>query len=217
MKNILNLASLRIMTSKKLFIADSCSVKKKPNLYSYTHIRGYHACRPIDPSLYYKKGIMALHNDLRRQSAVHVFQRKLEDIIENEDESFAKETSQVYFTAFKEELIESSGHYLCYGSEYLASIASGFDRNIYGKYHNILLKTGTPTIFICDVPIDFISAELLDDLISSYNPKDTNLGFWINQTLPPEFIVAHEHPSRIFDPLCYFYRTNAQCSCPLCV
>ena len=204
------------MLSKKVFITDSSPCRSHPALYEYTHIRGYHACRPIDVSLYYKDGILALYNERRRQIAIEVFRKKFSEVIEAEDESFAKEKSQVYFTAFRAELLKDSGHYLCYGSEYLASIASHFDRNISGKYHNILLQTGIPTIFICDIPLEFIPTYLIDDLIVSYDPNDTNLGFWIEQNLPSEFIVAHEHPSKIFDPFSYCYRINTKIGCPCC-
>jgi len=204
------------MPTKKVFTADDSSCKSNPPLYDYTHIRGYHACRPIDISLYYKNGIIAAHNDKRRQAAMKVFGKSLPEIIGAEDESFAKEKSQVYFTAFKEELLKDSGHYLCYGSEYLISISSHFDRNISGRYHNILLQTGIPTIFICDVPIKLISTYLVDDLIASYDPSNTNLGFWIEQNLAPEFIVAHEHPQKMFDPFLRMYRKNIKMDCPFC-
>ncbi|CAK7033135.1 MAG: hypothetical protein DESF_01394 [Desulfovibrio sp.] len=203
------------MPNKKIFIADYNPCESNPALYEYTHIRGYHACRPTDVSLYYKEGILVPNNDSRRRVAIEVFRKSLLEIIEAEDESFAVETPQVYFTAFKVELLKDSGHYLCYGSEYLASIASHFDRNIFGNCHNILLKTGVPTIFICDIPIEIIPEYLIADLMASYNPKDTNLSFWIEQNLPPEFIVAHEHPPKIFDPFLHMYRKKYKNRLPI--
>lgn len=68
----------------------------------------------------------------------------------------ASDSKYVYFSLFKKELLNGSGHYLCWGSEYLAAIAAKLDKNIYGEYHDMLSKTGIPTIFVCDIPIDLL-------------------------------------------------------------
>ena len=204
------------MPNKKVFIGDDNPTGKKPNLYHYTHLRGYHACRPEDISSYHTHGILALTEEEKQQNAAKIFNKTLEEILDDENQINLTETPQVYFTVFRNELVTDAGHYLCYGSEHFAGVAARLDRGIVGRYHNILLKTGIPTIFICDVPVSYIPNYLLDDINENYDPSYENCGFWINQDLPPEYIIGHEHPQKIFDPLCHIVRINEKNTCLHC-
>lgn len=205
------------MTQEKVFVGDDTTKRRKAQLHRYTHIRGYHACRPTDTSVYQKTGIMACTKSELKQSALELFGRDILQVLS--DDRFKGNTGQkpqVHFSMFRSLLLGHAGHYLCYGSEYLTSIAAQLDGEVFGPYHDILLSTGIPTILICDVPIDYIPKFLVDSINSTYSPTDDNCSFWINQHLPPECIVGHEHPREIFDPLRWCSRVNDYLTCPMC-
>ena len=201
------------MKKKKVIIADEKPRPRQFNFQTHTHIRGYHACRPVDVAKYYREGVVPFDEDTMLQTAKEVFSVSLDEVSNVRRLPYR---STVYFCLFKEELLQDSGHYLCYGSEYLAGVAAHLDSNIVGAYHNILLRTGIPTILICDVPIEFIPESQIEDLYSNYSPGDSDWCFCLHQPLPPDCIVGHEHPRRIFDPLVRYTRVNEHVTCPLC-
>ena len=115
------------------------------------------------------------------------------------------------FTSLETELLEYCGHYLLYGSEYLTGIAAHVKG--YRDYRQVLKRFGTPTVFVCDVPlqmmgrysllefsglaIEMVFQEMLDGAFVS----GRGAGLCIHQKLPPECIVGHYHPVGIRDPL----------------
>lgn len=194
---------------KKLFVGDDPREQHLPPLEAYTHIRGYHACRPVDIQDYYQYGIRAFSEETMQKNALSIFNKTLKEILDTDNCGENQQKKEVHFVVTKKLLLEDAGHYLCYGSEYLAGIAAHLDGGIIGPYHNRLLKTGIPTIFVCDVPIACLPEYLIEDFNENYNLQvSIDFGFWINQDLPSEYIVAHEHPTKMYDPLCCCYRTN---------
>ena len=191
------------MLNKQIFIHENNFSINKISLYDCTHIRGYHACRPIDISSYYTYGICAFTEKEKQQKASEIFGKPIEEIVGLTN---YPEKEEVYFALSKEDLLKESGHYLCYGSEYFLSKARSLNKN--GYYEDLLLKRGTPTIFTCDIPIHLINKYILDDINNNYDPKSLDYGIWINQTLPPKYIIKHEHPKKMFDPFFRFTRIN---------
>ena len=185
---------------KKVFIADAPKQTAPSSWADYTHIRGYHACRPKEIEAYYREGIRALTIHEKRQNAMRIFSKSLEEVIAQENSGPLLESLDVWFCLSQNELKNESGHYLCYGSEYLAGLAAGFDDSQYGRYHSLLLNTGTPTIFFCDVPLEFVPESSLED-IQKYFLLDG--GFCIHCDLPASCIVEHVCPKSGRDPLCY--------------
>ena len=61
---------------------------------------------------------------------------------------------------------------------------------------------------LCIVSIHLINKYILDDINNNYDPKSLDYGIWINQTLPPTYIIKHEHPKKMFDPFFRFTRIN---------
>lgn len=201
------------MKKKKILIADGKPRPKRLNLRAYTHIRGYHACRPVDIAKYYAEGLVLFDEKGLQQTARSIFSLPPDKEL---NDRLLPYRSRIFFCLFKQQLIRGSGHYLCYGSEYLAGVAARLDRYIAGPYHDILLRTGIPTIFICDVPLELISEPQIEDISSNYCSDHTDWCFALEQSLPPEHIAGHEHPPRIFDPLVKYVRVNEQVRCPLC-
>lgn len=205
------------MTAKKVFMGDVYKSRKKPKFTEYTHIRGYHACRPTDVASYIKNGIGAFSKEELKQSAIDLFGKEITNILA--DGAFKGNTGdkpEVHFCMFKSALLSHSGHYLCYGSEYLICIATRLDDSLLGPNRAMLLETGIPTIFACDVPIDYIPEWQLVSMRDCYRSYNDHTGFWIFRNLPPEYIIGHEHPAEMFDPYFHFTRPNRLTHCSLC-
>ena len=185
---------------KKVFIADAPKQTAPSSWAKYTHIRGYHACRPEDIEAYYREGNRALTIHEKRQNAMRIFSKGLDEIIAHEDSGPLKEREDVWFCLSQQELKTDSGHYLCYGSEYLAGLAASFDYSQTGRFHDLLLNTGTPTIFVCDVPLEFVPEAYLEDIQRYFSPDG---GFCIHRCLPESCIVRHVCPKSGRDPLCH--------------
>jgi len=120
---------------------------------------------------------------------------------------------RVYFDAHERELVESCGHYMLYGSEYVTAVAA----HIQGPrdYRQALKTRGTPTVFVCDVPIAAMHSDaveefagiavkvlfkrLLDPTFEHPQPHDGG-GICIRRALPANRIIRHYHPTHIADP-----------------
>ena len=187
---------------------------ESPYSTSYTHLRGYHAGRPTDVGDYLTFGIQLFNQENMRQKAASLFGKTLPEIKDLEDERNFSSSKEIYFCISTSELINNSGHYLCWGSEYFAGLASSLDRNIFGQHHRKLEETGIPTIFICDVPIELIPMYLLDDL-AGYNVRH-HCSFWIRESLSADCIVGHEHPKQFFNPVQNRRYINHQTECRYC-
>lgn len=70
---------------------------------------------------------------------------------------------RLYFECNKKMLCKIAGHYILYGSEYLGSIAGYLPGA--KDYARVLKTSGTPTLFVCDVPLDLVGHWVL---ISGY-------------------------------------------------
>lgn len=111
------------VSNKKVFVPDDKKNKKQGiDLRNYMHIRAYHACRPIDMESYFVEGIIPFPVEEMRQIASETFGISVNIVIDKESALQASDSKHVYFSLFKEELLNGSGHYLCWGSEYLRRI-----------------------------------------------------------------------------------------------
>ena len=189
------------MATKKVFIAGVTPVEEDFSLRDYSHLRGYHGCRPIDLGSYQKDGIRPI---TYQESSRDMLQRIQNAKVPKEElltryQGFWRTRSSVqdgvWFTLTREELIDECGHYLIAGSEFLLAFATG----LFLQYE--LRKTGTPTIFHCDVPIQLIDGDWLDSMERSISEDRLSpCGFRIHTALAPELIVKTEHPKRVLDP-----------------
>ncbi|MCY9546645.1 hypothetical protein [Lysinibacillus xylanilyticus] len=51
---------------------------------------------------------------------------------------------------------------------------------------------------IATIPINLLLHWQIDQISEHYNPHNSNLVLWVLETLKPEHIVTHEHPSNTY-------------------
>ncbi|WP_219993690.1 hypothetical protein [Paenibacillus cellulosilyticus] len=96
----------------------------------------------------------------------------------------------------RNQLLDSCGHYLIYGSEFICGIAAELNCQY------VLKNKGIPTIFHCDVPLEKIPSNYIADLNRQIqNGNGNNCGFKIFGAVTRDQIINYENPDKIFDPL----------------
>lgn len=114
---------------------------------NYTHLRGYHGCRPASVESYYQNGIIPIEKEFAKQEVIlrlcneQVSVNKVLSTFETSWSTLTPLDKSVWLTFSQKELINFCGHYLIYGSEFIYGIAA----QLFCQ-HN-LKKVGTPTIF----------------------------------------------------------------------
>lgn len=115
---------------------------------------------------------------------------------------------RVFFEANERELVDRSNHYMAFGSEYLTALAANLNGS--QDYRRILKGRYPPTVFICDVPLQYLTRgvilefagtalesifqKLLDGL-SCNALAHRGMGFSIKSRLEGCHIVGHYHPT----------------------
>lgn len=195
-------------------------------LERYDCIRSYHGARPLHLESYYESGLQPLRTDHAKGLIEDIFlngdfPELTQGVIAKAIEDVGPETREgrVYFEANERLLVEQCGHYMLYGSEYIIAVAAHLqgDRN----YRPHLKTIGTPTVFLCDVPLrmlhpatlasfagmalEFIFSDLIE---GNFEPSwSRGAGFSIRELLRPEYIVGHYHPDIKRDPFAKFEAT----------
>lgn len=180
-----------------------------PRLEDFTHIRAYHACRPVSLDKYLYEGIRPLtHAELFQEAALRLkgkynSKEELENAFRSactlDGQQPNRDPSVVYLGVSKEELLGESGHYLIYGSELLQATAVRLSPNEYyaDEYRNTLKKTGRPTLFACDIPIEEIDKAFLQSITL---PIEGECTICVPYVLPQN-ICALLFPESVFDPI----------------
>ena len=169
------------------------------SIYDYTHIRAYHACRPISIKDYLDNGIIPYTKYTAMKDALHRLstkksERQIKETFNEIWMTLKPSKPVVWLTLNKRELLTDAGHYLIYGSEFLNSLA------IQLKCREYLKDIGIPTIFSCDIPIEDISAPLLSDIELCVNKQEyDDISICVSQ-VKSENIISVEHPERIENP-----------------
>ena len=166
-------------------------------LDKYTHIRGYHGCRPIDIDSYYHNGIIPINKEdalcdiITRLKSDYITVEKIEMLFNKAWDDLRKYDKVVWFTISEEELIDYCGHYLIYGSEFIMDIAVDL------RSHYLLKLHGIPTVFCCDIPITNFDEKTLKDIERNFIEKDFSGGFRVLGNIAPNEIIKHFHPEVI--------------------
>lgn len=187
----------------------------------YRALRAVHGTSITDLKPFYREGLRPLvpeqyHNLAREIFLAGDFPELSEDDLQAAIAAVRSDlrAGRVYFEANEEMLIEHAGHYMLYGSEYLLGIAAhlGGSRD----YRRVLKARGVPTMFICDVPLNFIGEDTLrefagealecifQELLDGHKfvrDRWRGAGFSIRQPLPPECLIGHYHPVIRRDPI----------------
>lgn len=167
----------------------------------YTHLRAFHACRPLRVEDYLKKGILpisykfALQDVKDRIVCDRVSEKEAISKFQEEWSDFADMHKRVWLQMNKNLLLNEASHYLIYGSEFINALSMKLfcrDR---------LKKIGIPTIFVCDIPIDDIDPLTLSDIQDSINEEwIDDIGLAVDE-VEANYIVDYEHPTkRMTDP-----------------
>lgn len=192
--------------AKKVFVLDDVIKEKRRTLNlrkEYTHIRGYHGCRPVCIDDYRKLGIKPIERNFALQEAVsrlcdkRITREMVENLFEKEWEKFHPVHRAVWFTFSKFHLLDDCGHYLIYGSEFICGMAA----QLYCQSN--LRKIGRPTIFACDLPLKNIPSCFLSDIRKKALKGDNGGGFKVTGEVSPKEIVEISSPNLILDPLRY--------------
>lgn len=149
---------------KKIFIIEEHLDQENCDLDLYTHIRTYHACRPIQVEDYLKNGIRcidkesALKDALLRIKSKYVSEEEIQNEFMKEWKDFHDMHKRVWLAVNKNVFFCGAGHYLIYGSEFINALAMKLG------CRSSLQKSGIPTIFQCDIPLEDINIEQIRDL-----------------------------------------------------
>lgn len=189
----------------------------------YAQIKAYHGCRPEDTNSYYNNGIVTLDPQKFNQLAYEVFcskeinfdKKTVEDAIKKVGTNLRE--GRVFLALDEQLFVEECGHYLLYGSEYLIAIAAVLSEPSGIDYRQLLRQKGSPTVFICNVPIDLIKRNTLDELIGfvlqgwlqyvlydEIPSSQIDFTLTLYNDLSPENIIGHYHPDKIRDPFYYY-------------
>ena len=183
----------------------------------YDSVVAFHGCRPVSIESYQTQGILPSNSEQLRNIARELFGQSamvtsaIDHLAQSDSgSSFSYEehnTGRCYFVLSYEHLVNSCGHYLLYGSEYLLCIA-----NSIGKAH-ILRNRGRATVIECQIPSSALpswffkelAGSLLERMFSrllepSCEPDELNFGFAIKNKTPPEGIIRFHFPTRIPNP-----------------
>lgn len=198
---------------------------------SFSVARTYHSCRTQDAGIYHQMGIRrndpaVLADEVRRIVREEEDLGYLQAIIEERLENFKdkeRDTGKLYLVLDDRSLINSAGHYLLYGSEWIQCVLGW-------EAHGTLRKRGTPTIIVVNLPLDIATIrekrELAEALLQEWTRIKINKPDWVPEKdfsfclrsdIPSSAIICHIHPKEAVDP---FYgnimRSISQRKCPSC-
>ncbi len=181
----------------------------------YSHIRTYHACKPTDFSSYAKKGILIASHDILKRRAIKRFCNNKSFVVDVDvvasaaDKIKSLDNGKVYLGLDDRFLLDSCGHYLIYGSEYILAVANNLPQKYRKPCIELLKNTGRPTMIEISFPINLLSSSELSQLAcflcryTHYNQRGDQIDFAVNfnDSIHPKYIVGSYHPSKIEDPL----------------
>lgn len=186
--------------------------RRKPDVWSYTHLRLFHGCRPVDVQTYYEHGILLMPKAVLADQLRTIFQEVSESQIQA---AVAKVTQRdTVDTALDlRYLKEHASHYIVQGSETLKAFAVYLPR-INGKDPSERLKNvGVPTALVVEAPLEEIDYQTLEELdeklrllaeSGTYEVCDEKdmIDFTVSfsKGVPREWIIRHEIIREATDP-----------------
>lgn len=185
----------------------------------FRFVKMYHCCRPSDTQSYYDSGIRVLDaNDVNEKfKKLFLGNTKFPQITESHIQAAIDHMADshgraglIYFGLDDRFLLEHCGHYLIYGSEYLQGLATSIQREFGYELKAELRKSGKPTVFEVQMPVEDFSEDELWALAEQVFPtwayniahnKDSSYALdfciQIDHGLPADLIVRHYHPETI--------------------
>lgn len=186
---------------------------------TYSSIRLFHGCRTEDVGSYLRSGFLPLESSEQISRVKQFLLSKRLPETNNDDLQLAIDQIEkegrdgcLYLLIDDIGLITHASHYLIYGSEYLAGVLVNLSRITGKNYSKDLKEIGIPTVFVCNVPLSYVSRgeieSLVVELVSYFleeMTRPTGEQYWLDFTfewfepLPPTIIESHYHPAKIID------------------
>lgn len=186
-------------------LARSLRQKGKEILYSsYTHVVGYHGCRPRDPLSYQTKGIVPSNRESLISEACSLFEgiEGFDKALRAIGEDYLIHNEGKVGLLYSALLANDEHNRYTEGSEFIRSIANRLGSVAKTRY----AKTGTPTLIKCVIPVDWLdnhttfptsggySNTVIEALIRMHQwPDDSffgfNGGYMLTRAIPPESIL----------------------------
>ena len=176
----------------------------------YTHVRVYHACRPIDPDVYFKEGLRPTSTrrlvdqfaaDIKQYCGIQIPADELNRAMTGNDLDVE---GKLYVVLDDADLIAASGHYAIYGSEYLQVLTQSL-RSVSVEH---MKQFGTPTVYTVDLNTQDISDFTLKQLIQCVNEAvlDDNRSHRIDFTITLALPIGPERV--VFKSLCHLLHST---------
>jgi hypothetical protein len=146
----------------------------------YSHMKGFHGCRPISVRSYYERGMLGQDDSGVLEAFRRIFSdvdaRYLDAAIAEMGARGDNERGRIYFLCDDVELVKFCGHYLIQGSEYLIALAAclGAQRFSDEDFRMRLRTSGIPTIFEADIPLSYVPPAQIDGLMRSVARSSPN-------------------------------------------
>jgi hypothetical protein len=195
-------------------------------------MRVFHGCRVADAGVFHREGLRAndplkLEEEARRIVAedddLAWMRPHIEEMISRNTHRL-RDQGQVYVCIDDRMQLEDAGHYTLYGSEWMVVLLGLGARRV-------LRRRGVPTILELDIPLDTVNpstrGELADVLLQEWTRQTVNKPDWLpkidftisfRESLPPEYVVSHYHPTVLKDPYDGGARyTSKVKTCPGCL
>lgn len=200
----------------------------------YRHIRAFHGCRPVSLQSYFAEGLRGQTTEAIEAQFLDLFsdvpQQALHTALADFQDRKRAERGKFWVVLEENELIETCGHYLIQGSEYLMGLAATLCRLAPGEdYHLRLRSSGTPTVFELHISTDHLPENQVNELsrlvLSVWGERTAqrplrmgdNPCLTVEQTIDAKYLVAHTHPRHIPDPHSgYAIYVNDRTECPHC-
>lgn len=211
-------------------------IKKMPSKASflgwlhrnYDALKVYHGCRPQDVSSYYAHGFRPSDFEAARvdfdkflKSVNYSFPYNISHVID----SYSKTSRDlIYFILDREDFIDTSPHYIIYGSELMLSLAQNVDERL--KF--LLREIGIPTIFHCVLPLHLIkdkdlspiydyACEAKGNLEQQLNQIFSNYSVIVSSKVDGKYITGHDHPTEeVYDLHAKEIYRNELFTCSFC-
>ena len=178
------------------------------SLFDGVHV--FHACKPVDISSYYEKGLLLSNSDSidRLASARFLGSNPTDDQLRSFEDTKAKigkrDDGKLWVSLDHRALERHGGHFLSYGSERQYCLATNMVGDI-SHYKQELTRSGTPTIFHARIRWDMLSDATVERLaqrvaqnLRRVSPADevpqTIFDMVLNQAVPPTDILDHWMP-----------------------
>lgn len=183
----------------------------------FKFLRAAHGTRTYNLEAFYDNGMQILSLEKIEIVAAELFacvyegdslEEAIRQAIASIEPKFTKSPREgrLYYCTDEDGIILDGAHYLKYGSEVLNAIGN----RVIGSENtrSIMSKIGRATIFVCDIPMDLIPDQHLKEfaiemIVQLFGERlqiqkildCQEFCIFINDSLPPRYIVGHYHPA----------------------